>query len=157
MRGAIRMKLIAIAAVICAVCSPLSAADKITLKLSPDEMYALVNLGIAGLDGAQHIVHDARGQEIAVPIPFEFGDVRLTIAHDKAVIDQRMSEVRAAGAHLSDAEKLKLGQVKVEIELLSFDVSELNLGKNQIPPSILAELAPICPTCVGIAAGVSQR
>lgn len=127
---------------------PALAADKVTLQLSPNDV-AVLATGLAALDGYQKASHDARGQDTTVLVPYTLGDVRLTIAHDISVAQSAIREYQIASKGLATEEAAKLANAKAPIDLLAFDVRDLNIATNPIPPSALAELSAVCPTCAG--------
>jgi hypothetical protein len=158
------MKMIKYALLLILAGSPAVAAERLTLQLSPNDAATILN-SLQALDGSPHIVRNALGQEEVKLIPLDLGAVRLTIARDETVLIQTVKEFQQATRGLaiepsSDAkpadvrranEKIDaLANTKMQVDLLSLDVADLNMTANRITPSTLAVLAPICPTCVGL-------
>lgn len=124
-------------------------AEKITLQLSPNEM-GQISGGLAALDGEKKVVKDQLGRDQVVTVPYDIPDARLTIAHDDAIVILALREFQVAIKGVTPEEAAKMADKKVPINLLSFDVAVLKLSANNIVPSALAALAPVCPTCAGM-------
>ena len=143
------------------IVSPVLAADRITLSLSPNEAATITQQGLHKLDGAPHIVHDARGDEQAVTVPYRLGEAVLTIAHDIQVLTAVVQGYQSVATNLVDAagtdeaarakaqkEAALLADKKSPVEVLSLSATDLRATENALPPSVLAALGPICPSCV---------
>ncbi len=125
-----------------------ASAEKLTLQLSPNELAAIAN-GLTQLDGYFKIVKGQHGEEQSVIIPYDYPNARLTIAHDEAVVFGLIREFQSTTSSLSASEKEKIANVKIPVDLLSITVDDLKANINPFPPSALAAMAPICPSCAG--------
>lgn len=142
------MKSILVAVVAISAYSAANAAEKITLQLSPNEMQRL-SQGLSVLDGYHRIAKGPMGQDQDVPTAYDISaSARLTIAHDDAVAQGYFTDVRKATKGLTGDKLMEVVDAKQAVEMLTIDVRDLNVDKNPFPPSALADLAPICPSCV---------
>ena len=132
------------------IATPAFAADKVTLNLSPNEILQIQN-GLTALDGYHKIIKNNLGQDTDVLVPYDLAPgVRLTIAHDEAVIQQTFTELRKAAQGLSQDDAAKLANTPQDIDLVTLQATDLKVDANPFAPTVLASLAPICPSCAGI-------
>lgn len=128
------------------------ASDKVSLNLSPNEVNAL-GAALIKLDGYTKVARGSRAEDEAVVVPYDLKDVRITIAYDQNQCSQFLKIFREAARGLKNQDVDALADKAQPIDLHTVDVADLNLGANPITPSILAALAPICPSCIGESQG----
>lgn len=128
------------------LCLPVAAAEKIKIQLSPNDAASLMQ-ALGALDGYTRVIHGARGEEEAKFVPYDLGEVRLTIAHDARIALDEVKDYQKAATGLTKEESEKLAKAAREVEMLSIDVVDLKIAVNPIPAGVLVALAPVCKGC----------
>ena len=138
--------------------SPDAAADK-TTHLTYNKIVALEN-ALAALDGYQKVITEG-GKERAIAQPYDFSEAtRFAIADDEIALQDISSKMQAEAKAFSkslgdnaskpDTPEAKqweqfasdLGDKSFAVLLTKLTRTELKLGTNAIPPSVLAALDP---------------
>lgn len=124
------------------------ATEKITLDMSPNDAAATLT-GLNSLNGYLKVVHNAAGAEESVSIPYSLGDVRIALARDIRAMLDLVRDYQTAAKAMKPEEAAHAADAKQPLDILVFQVGDLNLTANPIAPGTLALLAPVCPSCIG--------
>lgn len=142
------MKLIIASILFTLVVSIAHASEKVTLDMSPNDAAATLT-GLNNLNNYLKVVHNAAGTEESVSIPYSLGDVRIALARDIRAMLDLVRDYQTAAKAMKPEEAAKAADAKQPLDVLVFQVGDLNLTANPISPGTLALLAPVCPSCIG--------
>jgi hypothetical protein len=133
-----------------ALATAAQAGERKTFKLDATQAFQLMS-GLKSLDGYEHLVKGPGGQEQVVTLAYdEDPAARLAVAHDEFALQTAFAEFTQALVNEKDPARIEaIRAVDQTVELEVITVDQLNLNANRIPPSVLAEVGLVCPTCVG--------